>query len=174
MTDTDTTAGPRSPADEDYHAETWTYAGVRVGDDGKATHAWSGPPTGGIRLWSDRRAYRVGALYTMLIARMPEPAEGDAEPAVRLWRRGNPEPLGITIDDAAQQAEWEARSEAAQRRLRREAAERKAKRDGGAIDAAAEEVCRLAAAAKSYDDLDLLITAVRRRMLDAWGARSAR
>ena len=170
MTTKTKAAGALAPADEDYHAETWAYAGVRVADDGKATHAWADPERPGVtRLWSDRRAYRVGAFYTMTIARVTEPAEGDGEPAVRLWRRGDPVPAGATIEDEDQQAAWEAASEAAQRRLRRESYERRAKRDGGAIDQAAEAVCRLAAGAKSYDELDLLITSVRRRMLDAWG-----
>lgn len=174
MTTTSTEAAKGGPADDDFKTETWVYAGVRAGDDGKATHAWaelSDPASP--RLWSDRHAYAIGALYTVLVARVAERGENGAD-EVRLWRRGRPMPAGESLGDTDRIAEWEAASEAAQRRIRRAAWERKAKRDGGVIDEAAEGVCALAAAARSYDDLDLLVTAVRRRMMDAWGKGSAR
>lgn len=143
-----------------YAAETWTAMGTRLAG-GKRAQAFR-DPDGKTRIWGDRASYAIGGSYELAIRRDPDGA---------LFRQGTPRYLGPADGvEPGDLAEWEVKSEAADRKLRSESAERNAKR-GGKIDAACVPLCELAASLRSFEDVDRLMTSVRRRLYDAWDKR---
>jgi hypothetical protein len=149
MTDTETKPMPV------YVAETWIAVGTRV-VSGKRSQGYLDPQTEGIRYWPDRVASIIGGQYELKVERR----EG------AVYRTGSPRYLGPS--GSPQRAEWELASEAAERRLRSEAAERRDKRQGGKIDEVCRPLCELAATIRNYEDIERLLTSVRRRVFDAW------
>lgn len=145
--------------DAAYTPETWAYAGSRLGSDGKRTGAWSDPVDGRLRYWTDRGSFVVGAGYTLQIDR----TDGDA-----VYRRGNPEFAHRDACTPAELLAWTIEHEKAERFLERQRAEARVKRQGSVIDQAAAPLCELAATVKTFGELETLMAAVRRRMIDAW------
>lgn len=145
------------------HDETWAYAGVRLDTKNRRIHAWQDPTTGTLRYWSDRGSYSIGSLYVMRVERT---GDGIVRIGLPSWASDQPKVASEFV------TAWTIESEKTEHHLARDRAERKVKTQGSAIDQAAEGVCQMAASVRTFTELESLISAVRRRMIDAWDKKS--
>lgn len=139
--------------------ERWVCVGFRRFSDGTISQGWvaeNGDPAKP-RFWNDRRAYAVGAVYTLNITRT------ETDGLTVYQRQGDPRYTGDTLPAGDERVPvWEIESERALRRKRMDAAERKVKANKR-LDAALAPLLDVARP-MSFDQRDALVTYVRRAL----------
>jgi hypothetical protein len=154
------TAAPESvqPTDEDYHDETWGYAGIRL-SEGKRWTAWV-DETGNERLYrlTKPSQFAVGYLYTVKIARI-----GD-----RVWMRGAPKFTGDKHDNDQVRIDWAAADRIALTTEAEDRRERKAKTAGNPLDEAIKPLLKAVGGYRNRADQDAIAAWIIGECHRAW------